>query len=694
MEEACLSVDGLPVSMCTFYRCEFWNGMLPTCSDAMNKYQCDNRERENEPDGSHCEKSPTRVKLLHIEAYREQKKTKYCLKFSSSVGEWTISKVYKDFLKCHTRLLKVFKREDLPTFPPKVSIFQRMLHSSSAHQDWEANQTLHLKYYVESLLRQQELFQTGACRQFFLCPSETPLCNSQRNLPAEITSIRARLAGDSGNIEIIICASKKSKANRVQLSCQRITDKGREEGISGGKISELGDHELELELPSVVEGETCEVVHKFMFEPSTSWEVTACGLSCDNVSGVPVCIQFQVPQRVDPNACKRSQHYFKPGALAQKLSRHAPLGWREVDKTEVAADVSSIRPTTVSGEEDATQDCARSPLSLWKGKKVEGEAIRKNVTYKGSAASAYAQAIKKSHERNCMVKTLTDAGTHVTTLTRQPSSCGLQKYRNSSFDRMEKQLTQLQKDARRVAEWIESVRGCPISKVPSPGPEELQVALQSGEVLCDLVNTIWRSQIVGISQCKLNSIRQLENITRFIHACRDLGVEEARLFLPSDLVEGKNLRNVFLCILALADLVPNLPLRSRDPSLKGSCRSRRNVTPSDGLTRMTERSTDANPPPNANPSGDANPSVDVNPSADGNPPADGNPSTKTKVDHIVGEDPRDDVSSTNQRSAKMSPNTLAMRVAAARACFDAPKRDVRTTSCTPIMPKARKLTPS
>jgi len=187
-----------------------------------------------------------------------------------------------------------------------------------------------------------------------------------------------------------------------------------------------------------------------------------------------------------------------------------------------------------------------------------------------------------------------DAGV---SLEAQSTSPDVQKCHNSEMldvNRQEQQLMQFQADVDAVASWIGGVTGHAISRETSTGLEELQLALVSGEVLCDFVNAIWPGRIGGILRGKLNPFQRLDNITRFIQACRDIGVEEVRLFAVSDLLEGKNLKAVVLCVLALADLIPDSP-NYDGARLQGSYSSKR-ISTITSIQKMSEADASATQP--------------------------------------------------------------------------------------------------
>merc|ERR1711865_1051286 len=98
-----------------------------------------------------------------------------------------------------------------------------------------------------------------------------------------------------------------------------------------------------------------------------------------------------------------------------------------------------------------------------------------------------------------------------------------------------------------VAEWVRNLTGL-------PEDADFAKTLRSGEVLCKLVNvicpgTIERVEVAG------SPFRERENISRFLQACRKLGVKEYALFSTDDLYEQNNLTSVMNCINALSSSV-------------------------------------------------------------------------------------------------------------------------------------------
>jgi len=107
--------------------------------------------------------------------------------------------------------------------------------------------------------------------------------------------------------------------------------------------------------------------------------------------------------------------------------------------------------------------------------------------------------------------------------------------------------------------WVESVVGMPLEG-------GLHTSLKSGEVLCDLVNTI-RPGVVsrvtrmavhsGMSEMRL-AAKQRDNITRYLEACSFLDVRAADTFSTADLFDAKSLDSVVKNILALGRIAVTL----------------------------------------------------------------------------------------------------------------------------------------
>jgi len=95
-----------------------------------------------------------------------------------------------------------------------------------------------------------------------------------------------------------------------------------------------------------------------------------------------------------------------------------------------------------------------------------------------------------------------------------------------------------------VISWITSVVGVPIVG-------DMQNMLQSGEVLCQLINALFPGTIPKINTSRM-AFKKMENIAWFLEACETkAGVASMYLFMTTDLFEGTNMKQVCLCLNAL-----------------------------------------------------------------------------------------------------------------------------------------------
>ena len=87
--------------------------------------------------------------------------------------------------------------------------------------------------------------------------------------------------------------------------------------------------------------------------------------------------------------------------------------------------------------------------------------------------------------------------------------------------------------------------------------EEFQNALQNGEVICHLANTIKPNSIRRINRGPV--FLERENVSAFIGFARSIGCPEMDLFCVSDLYELKNFKKVCMCILSVGRYSANVP---------------------------------------------------------------------------------------------------------------------------------------
>eukprot|EP01105_Mastigella_eilhardi_P000961 TRINITY_DN1120_c0_g1_i1.p1 TRINITY_DN1120_c0_g1~~TRINITY_DN1120_c0_g1_i1.p1 ORF type:complete len:1221 (-),score=409.90 TRINITY_DN1120_c0_g1_i1:38-3700(-) len=84
--------------------------------------------------------------------------------------------------------------------------------------------------------------------------------------------------------------------------------------------------------------------------------------------------------------------------------------------------------------------------------------------------------------------------------------------------------------------------------------DNLHAILRNGVLLCNLINKIVPGSIPRIHAVNSAPFQQRENIFFFINACKKLRVPNAALFTVEDLYSAKKLKNVFVCVHALATI--------------------------------------------------------------------------------------------------------------------------------------------
>jgi hypothetical protein len=97
-----------------------------------------------------------------------------------------------------------------------------------------------------------------------------------------------------------------------------------------------------------------------------------------------------------------------------------------------------------------------------------------------------------------------------------------------------------------VREWIQVVlRRTDIS-------EDLATSLQSGEVLCHLLNAVKDGMVPVV---RTDSVRRLENIDNFLRGCRELGLADSTLFEAHDLLESRNFSKIVRALMGFVSHV-------------------------------------------------------------------------------------------------------------------------------------------
>eukprot|EP00003_Mantamonas_plastica_P025459 TRINITY_DN4_c0_g1_i11.p2 TRINITY_DN4_c0_g1~~TRINITY_DN4_c0_g1_i11.p2 ORF type:complete len:221 (+),score=81.17 TRINITY_DN4_c0_g1_i11:1876-2538(+) len=93
-------------------------------------------------------------------------------------------------------------------------------------------------------------------------------------------------------------------------------------------------------------------------------------------------------------------------------------------------------------------------------------------------------------------------------------------------------------------EWLEEVTGVAFSG------SDFQDSLKDGIILCKAINEIAPGSIKKINKMKA-PFMQMENVSSYIDACKELGMPEHDLFVTVDLYEGKDMGQVVQNIHAL-----------------------------------------------------------------------------------------------------------------------------------------------
>ncbi|KAA6392370.1 MAG: putative calponin transgelin [Streblomastix strix] len=117
---------------------------------------------------------------------------------------------------------------------------------------------------------------------------------------------------------------------------------------------------------------------------------------------------------------------------------------------------------------------------------------------------------------------------------------------------LKQQSSVKEEDVVKARRWIEKSLGIPASSEP------FNDWLHSGEILCDFINKLVPNKIPKINRKKMPFF-QMENITSYCNACRELGVKDHDLFRTDDLYESKNIGQVLQSLSALNRVAKNIP---------------------------------------------------------------------------------------------------------------------------------------
>lgn len=101
---------------------------------------------------------------------------------------------------------------------------------------------------------------------------------------------------------------------------------------------------------------------------------------------------------------------------------------------------------------------------------------------------------------------------------------------------------------RLVVEWIESLTG------EQQGEASVHEWLKNGHILCAVANAVKPGAVKKVNTSNM-PFKQMENITYFMNAARDIGVPESAMFGTPDLYEEKNMGSVMNCIYTFGGVV-------------------------------------------------------------------------------------------------------------------------------------------
>ena len=110
-----------------------------------------------------------------------------------------------------------------------------------------------------------------------------------------------------------------------------------------------------------------------------------------------------------------------------------------------------------------------------------------------------------------------------------------------------------------VCNWIGQI----IGRFKSP-TETAAAWMKSGDVVCELMNCIRPGTIKKYNAKTTSKFKQMENITLFLRACREVGMLEKDLFSTVDLYEAKDMNAVILSLFNLGGTI-----QSTIPYFKG-----------------------------------------------------------------------------------------------------------------------------
>lgn len=105
---------------------------------------------------------------------------------------------------------------------------------------------------------------------------------------------------------------------------------------------------------------------------------------------------------------------------------------------------------------------------------------------------------------------------------------------------------QLEKQEMEVRSWIEAILDMKLQE------GTIHEVLKDGVILCQIINKISPTDGCRFPSLSKASFVQMENISYFIDSARQLGVPDSENFSTVDLFEGKNIKQVMVCLSSLS----------------------------------------------------------------------------------------------------------------------------------------------
>eukprot|EP00930_Biecheleria_cincta_P064655 TRINITY_DN5027_c0_g3_i1.p1 TRINITY_DN5027_c0_g3~~TRINITY_DN5027_c0_g3_i1.p1 ORF type:complete len:758 (+),score=128.27 TRINITY_DN5027_c0_g3_i1:66-2276(+) len=229
----------------------------------------------------------------------------YSLQLSDGGECWLVARRYSEFLRIHVQLLEQFNRSELPDFPPKEPLLQKMFGWGEVRDDWLEERFVRLRGYLQGLLEHPGAMRTGLLTDFLDAPRKAlaPLAATATDLLSpvgtlQIRDVRVRLTRESGSVEVVVRSDAREPCS-IRLALRPLPEDSEQwqDGSSADlnlrlPLDKSWERFLELDMdPS----KSTEVRQRLDLEPGSLWQVAAAGVASDGATGDAVCIQLRAP---------------------------------------------------------------------------------------------------------------------------------------------------------------------------------------------------------------------------------------------------------------------------------------------------------------------------------------------------------------------------------------------------------------